>query len=149
MFSAGPSQVRSDLNHESGTVYDTNITRKSEIASVQLRYARDITPTGQGVLTRRQQLTLSASRALSERLNISLSGSQIKNDSLLLSNDFNFYGIRYNQIDTSLSWRWTPTWTVTLNAGHAEQRLEHSEGTAKRNYASLGLSWAGLSHSLH
>ncbi|HVY23369.1 MAG TPA: hypothetical protein VG962_08475 [Steroidobacteraceae bacterium] len=148
-FSAGPSQVRSEFSRESGTVYEFSLNRKSETSTLQLRLSRDITPTGQGVLTRRKQITLSATRSITQRLTATLNGSQVQNDSLLLFNSFNFYGVRYSDVNASLSWAWTPTCVVSLSAGHTEQRLDNSEAKARRNYVSLGVSWNGLTHTLH
>jgi hypothetical protein len=148
-ISAGPSKVKSGQSSESGTVYEIDINRKSETSQLQLKFGRDIEPTGQGVLTRRQQITLTASRDITERLSASVSSSLIKNDSLLLSNDLNFYGVRYTDTGISMGWKWTSTLGLSLNAGHAEQRLQNSDRTAARNYASLSLSWSGLTHTVH
>jgi len=148
-LSAGPSQVKSDFSKESGTVYEFNISRKAEISSLQLKLTRDITPTGQGTLSRRQQLSLTAYRDLTERINLSLTGSAIQSDTLLLSRNLNFYGVRYNDININLGWRWTPTVTLSITAGHADQRQQNVDQLAKRNYASLNLFWSGLTHTLH
>ena len=148
-FSAGPSRVRSEQSTESGTVYEVDINRKSETSILQLKLSRDIAATGQGVLTRRQQITLSASRDITERLSASVSSSLVRNDSLLLSNDLNFYGVRYTDSAVSMGWKWTPTITVSLSAGHAEQRLQSSDRMAVRNYAALSFTWSGLTHTVH
>ena len=148
-LSFGPSQVRSELSTESGTVYEFSINRKSELSSLQLKLARDITPSGQGVLTRREQFSLSASRALSERWNSGVNVSVIRNDSLLLSNSFNFYGVRYSDTSVNLSWRWTPQISLSLYGGHIEQRVQGADRTAARNYATLNLGWYGLGHTWH
>ena len=148
-LSYGPSSVRSERSNDQGTVYAVNISRKSATSNLQLAISRDITPTGQGVLTRRQQFTLSASRALSERLSTSITGILVKNDSQFLTNNLNFYGVRYSDLTANLSWNWTPTLTVSLSAGHSDQRIEQAARTAMRNHAALNITWSGLARTLH
>lgn len=143
----GPSRVRSQFGTEQGTLYQASVTRQSEISNIQLSIGRDITPTGQGVLTRREQVNLVFSRELAERLNLQLRANWIKNNNILLGYGFIYNQVRYSEVNASLNWRLTPTWTASLSGGHTEQSSQYVTGSATRNQVSLGVTWTGLAHS--
>lgn len=148
-ISAGPSRVQAPLSTESGTVYEFSLSRKSEISSLQLKVARDITPTGQGILARREQWILSASRDLTERLSSNIKVSSTRNDNLYLSYAVTARGVRYDELSSSISWRCTPRIVVGLNAGYTSQKLQDETRVVRRRYASLMINWLGAVHTWH
>jgi len=147
--SAGPSRVRSRFSAESGTVYEVSLTHKSEISDLQLKVSRDITPTGQGILARREQWLLGASRQWSERWSSGIKASSTRNDNLYLSYAIDVRGVRYDELNCNVSWRWTPQVTVTLNGGYAAQKLQDQSPVATRRYVSLLVNWLGATHTWH
>lgn len=146
-LSFGPSRVRSDVSSEQGTIYAASINRQSEVVTTQLSVSRDITPTGQGVLTQREQINLTFSKSLTERLSLGLSAASVKNSSFLLAYGITYDAVRYSDFSTSLSWQMAPTWTLSLSAVHTEQRAEADAHSAIRNQISLNVVWSGRAHS--
>jgi len=146
-ISAGPSRVQAPLSTESGTVYEFSLNRKSEISSLQLKVARDITPTGQGILARREQWILSASRDLTERLSGNIKVSSTQNDNLYLAYAVTARGVRYDELSSSIAWRFTPQIVIGLNAGYTSQKLQDESRVVRRRYASLMINWLGAVHT--
>lgn len=146
-LSFGPSRVRSDLSSEQGTIYAASVSRQSEVLTAQLSFGRDITPTGQGVLTQREQINVTLTRALTDRLSLGLSAASVKNSSFLLAYGITYDAVRYSDYSTSLNWQMTPTWTMSLSAVHTEQRAATDTHSALRNQIALNVAWSGRTHS--
>lgn len=147
-ISYGPSQVRTRNRSDRGTVYDAGVTRKSELSDLSLTISRDVTPTGRGSLTRREQMRLGLNQALGERWSSSWSVTAVRNRDLLPESGQTLSAVNYGDITGSLSWRMSPTWNLSLSAGYTQQRVDDGERTAERRHAALNISWNGLTRRL-
>lgn len=147
--SAGPSQVRTKTAVASGQEYSLKLTRKSELMTLDTAFNRDVTPSGYGLLSRRDRVQFVLSQPVSERwltrwLLTSVRTRNIGNDGAL---DFGI--LDYRDFTGYIGWRYSPTWTVSLSAGYARQQTQGSDSAAGRRHAALNISWNGLPHRLY
>jgi hypothetical protein len=143
-LSAGPAFVETDFADDSGMIFDANLRRQGERWNAGLRVGRDLSPTGRGVLTQRDQLALTADRRLTERLSASVLARWIRNQDLGIS----FLEVEYGRLDLSLSWRLAEHWHLALTAGAASQRPETRSQSAENYRTSLSIVWNGQTQSL-
>lgn len=147
--SFGPSQIRTQGRADSGTVYAGSVSHQSLLTTFNLSLSRDVTPNGFGLLSRREQLRLDASRALSERWTTDWSVTASRNQNMLPDGGIEQDRVAYADLTGNLHWRIAPTWTVTLAAGYSMQRVGTAQPSAERQHAALNISWNGPTRSLH
>lgn len=146
--SAGPSYVETAYGTDSGAVFKAELQRQRERWSFNVATSRDLTPTGRGVLTRRDQLGVSFKRRLTERLNGNASLRFVRNQDLLPRPGVAFQQVDYTRADVSLDWRFAQHWSLALAIGGATQSYETNTNDANNYQASIGIVWNGQAQSL-
>lgn len=98
-----------------GTVASADITHTTERGHVALSYSRQLVPYGTGVLAERQQLQLSGTYNLTEKLDIDASVLRIENNQSIV-----LLGIgrrSYTGTTLGLDWRAREAWKLRAEAG--------------------------------
>lgn len=148
VLSWGPSEIRSRTGTNRGSVYELSATRQSELFNTRAALKREVTPTGQGTLTRRDEASLGFYRALSERLSVNINGIWVRNRNVLSSGGLEVNALRYAAASAGAHWKLTPTWSVSTNIGYAQQRYSTADDTARRGQISFSVNWSGLTRTL-
>lgn len=146
--SAGPSYARSEVSSDDGMVFMADLQRRGERWTFSTSAGRDVTPTGRGALTRRDQLTVSASRWLAERISTSLTLRAIRNQELLTQSGGAGEELNYGRVDLRVQWRIAERWSLALGLGGATQNVQSRPDDAANYGASLSLVWNGQPQSL-
>lgn len=142
-MSAGPSYARSDVASDDGLVFQTDLQHQAERWTFTTSAGRDITPTGRGALTRRDQLSVAASRSLTERLSASLALRAVRNQELLTQSGGRGEELEYGRVDLRLSWRLAQQWSLALGLGSVTQKVASRRESADNHGASLSIVWNG------
>ncbi len=121
-IAAGPSRVRTDGRVSSGSIFSSSLTYQAERASFDTSLSRSIAPTGSGLQSRRDQLTLHANVRLFEHLTADASVAVVRSKELVPSFSFTVSDVRYSRAELSLSWALAPDWNLGVAAGRSEQR---------------------------
>lgn len=146
-LSAGPSTARSDERSDDGLVFQTDLQHRGELWTFTTTAGRDITPTGRGELTRRDQLSVAVSRALTERLSASAAVRGVRNQDLLTQTGRG-EELEYGRVELRINWRVAQEWSVALGFAGATQKLESRRDGADNYGASLSIVWNGQSQFL-
>lgn len=147
-LSGGPAYVDAEAGTDAGEVFDLDLTRQAERWNTSLRAGRDLTPTGRGVLTRRDKITLGVSRRLTEDVSAGVSTQWVRNQDLQNQPGRTFYEVEYQRVDANVSWRMSEHWSLALGASAATQRYDVVDRDADNHQVTLGLAWNGQPHSL-
>jgi hypothetical protein len=142
-ISAGPSVVEADSGSDNGSVFKLDLRRNAERWSFNTSAGRDLTPTGRGVLTRRDQVSFGASRKLTEFVSTGISIRGVRNQDLGAQRQVTFEEIEYGRIDVRVDWRVSQQWTVALGLAAATQSYESRPDSANNYRASLSIVWNG------
>jgi hypothetical protein len=140
----GPSQARSGGASRDGLAFHVEVTRTTETVSLSASLGRAVSQAGRGVLTERDDLSLSGTRRLSERSEVALSaGGTVSRDALpragLVAGD-----VRYGHAEVNLRRRLNDNWNVNLLLGYTMQRIGTSSAALARGVeAQLGFEWSG------
>jgi hypothetical protein len=151
-LAAGPILVESDEFRDDGVGYSASIERRAERSTLRAEWSRDVTPTGRGVLSKRERSALVAAANFSERASAELSAQWIENRDLIPTLGVLFGSVRYAQLHCGTRWRVTSTWSAT---GSLEWRWQESEdatsspGVARSYLVNLGIAWNGLQRSVN
>ncbi len=161
--SAGPSFVKSSRGTDNGFTALVEAKRTGELLNLDARVSRDLTPTGRGVLTTRDQALLSLYRPISERLisSISLLYQRTRdlttnpfgaNDYILIYcgtaascnlPSFAPYTVHYYSAEANLRWQFSPQWELSPFARYEEQDIYAASTRAHGYRVGLTLSWNG------
>lgn len=142
-MSAGPSYARSNAASDDGLVFQTDLQRHAERWTFTTSAGRDITPTGRGALTRRDQLSVAASRSLTEHLSASLALRAVRNQELLTQSGGRGEQLEYGRVEVRLSWRMAQQWSLALGLGSVTQKVKSRPEGADNHGASLSIVWNG------
>ncbi|MBB6091250.1 hypothetical protein HNQ60_000096 [Povalibacter uvarum] len=142
-LSAGPALVRNVYGDDVGGVFSVDISRRDETWNVFTRVGRDLTPTGRGVLTRRDQISFGTDRRLTERFKTGLTASWIRNQDLLPQPGTAFSEVTYGRLDLRADWRLAQSWSVALSLSGSTQEYDTRSGRAESYRALLSLVWNG------
>jgi hypothetical protein len=146
-LSVGPSQVRRTSGPvESGVIYDLNLSRNSETVGFSLDLNRDLTPTGRGLLSRRESINLSLRRQIDERWDVSLQVYGARSHNLLPHGGLEQDALTYASGTVGVAWKMSPTWQLSCSAGYSGQKTESEQPSATRRQARINFSWNGLRH---
>lgn len=146
--STGPAYVRTDNGTDNGAVFDLDLQYEGERWTANTNVARDLTPTGRGVLTRRDQVSAGFNRRITDRLSGGVLARWIRHQDLLPQPGVAFEEITYGRLDLRLDWRLAEHWSLALVAGGATQEYESRPGSAESYRASLSIVWNGQAQSL-
>jgi hypothetical protein len=148
-LSAGPSLVETDDGSDNDWVFDTDIKHQGERWSFTARGGRSQAPTGRGVLARRDELSLSLNRQLTERLSGNVGARWIRSeDSVPQRGAINTYEVDYGRLDLGASWRLSRDWSVALQLSGQTQDYELATERADGYRAVLSIVWNGQPQSL-
>jgi hypothetical protein len=129
-------------------VFKADLQRRGERWTLSTSAGRDVTPTGRGALTRRDQVAVSASRWLAEGISASLTLRAVRNQELLTQSGGIGEELDYGRVDLRVQWRMAEHWSVALGLGGATQRVQSRPDDAANYGASLSLVWNGQPQSL-
>jgi hypothetical protein len=146
-LSVGPAYVDAQLGQDSGAVFDADAERRGERWTWSAHVGRGLTPTGRGVLTKRDRAVLSFNRQFTQNVTGGASLQWVRNQDLLQQPGIAFAQVDYARVDLNLSWRCAEHWSVVLNLGGASQSYNTNDD-ADSYRASLGILWTGQQRSL-
>ena len=112
---AGGSARSLEGSRNTGTVAIVDFSHSSELGSVALDYSRQLVPYGTGVLAQRQQITLSGTYNLSEKIDVSTSVLRIDNNESVVY--LRLDRRSYTGVSFGLDWRPLETWKLRLEGG--------------------------------
>jgi hypothetical protein len=139
-LSGGPSWMRTGSRTARGSVFSASLLHQGERLSLDTSLGRSISPTGSGLLSRRDEASLRATFALTEHVNAAASVSAIRSREFIPQFGFKLSDVRYLRSELSLSWRISRDWSLGAGAGNSEQQLLN--GATGRNLdARMSLSW--------
>ncbi|WP_129779371.1 hypothetical protein [Peristeroidobacter soli] len=148
-LSAGPSTVETALANDTGWVFDGEIKRLGDRWSLTAAASRNQSPTGRGVLTRRDEAKLSFDRALTERLSASIAARWIRSEDLLPQQGrVKAYQADFAQLSMATSWRLSRDWSLSLQLTGNTQDFELATERANGYRASFNVLWNGQPQSL-
>jgi hypothetical protein len=150
-LSAGPSWVKTAIATQAGAVYDVALQHQGELLRLNAEASRTVTPTGRGLLTTRNQLTLTASRPFTERFTANLSGILSHTRDYTNAVNATPYTVHYYSALASLQWRLAPTWSLSLDLEDRRQTIPSASGNnnAAEGYrANLGIVWTAFPQRL-
>jgi hypothetical protein len=148
-LSAGPSMVETDAGSDRGLVIDSEIKRQGDRWSLTANAGRSQSPTGRGVLTRRDEVRLSFSRSLAERLSTTVGARWVRAEDLLPQQGGSItYQVNYARLDIGANWRVARDWSLSLQLSGNTQDYELATERANGHRASLNIVWNGQPQSL-
>ena len=129
----------------SGSSFDLTATYKSELGNISLSALRRLSPSSSGTVNEQDQINVSWSRSLSERLSLGISGRYIETTSA--NNDTNTKRENFN-ISPNLSWKVTPKASFKFDYKFRQQKVT-DQVTAEGNSVNLSFTydWQGYSVS--
>lgn len=148
-LAAGPSLVETDAGSDSGYVFNGELEREGDRWSLAASAGRSQSPTGRGVLTRRDEAKLSFRRALTERLSTNIDARWIRSEDLVpqLGGSVS-YEVEYGRLDIGASWRMSRDWSISLQLAGSTQDYELATERANGYRVALNVVWNGQPHSL-
>lgn len=147
-LSAGPTYVDAPAGQDTGAVFDADAQRRGERWTFNVHAGRNLTPTGRGVLTKRDRAALSVNRRFTTNVSAGASLQWVRNEDLLQQPGIAFAKVDYGRVELNLNWRWSEHWALAFSVGGAASR-DHRLDTEADNYnALLGIVWTGRQQSL-
>ncbi len=148
-LSAGPSMVETDFASDSGLVFGGELKRLGDRWSLTANAGRSQSPSGRGVLTRRDEAKLTFFRSVTERLSMTLAARWVRSEDLLPQQGRNVtYQADYAQLSVGGNWHLLRDWSLTLQVAGNTQDYELAPERANGYRASLSIVWNGQPHSL-
>ncbi|MFC4308000.1 hypothetical protein ACFPN2_02800 [Steroidobacter flavus] len=148
-LSAGPSTVETAIANDTGWVFDGEIKRLGDRWSLTANASRNQSPTGRGVLTRRDEARLTFNRTITERLSATVGARYVSSQDLLPQrNGVRTYQVDYAQLNLSANWRLARDWSVSLQLTGNTQDFELAAERANGYRASFNVVWNGQPQSL-
>ncbi len=122
-----------------GTNVSASATRKFELGTVSFSFVRSLTPYGNGFLVQRDQITVSASRALTPSLSLDVHALRVQNNdsTVRLGLDRRYY----NNGGVGLNWRLSETWTLRPELTTSWSPPLGSSHTVREWRAGLTMTW--------
>lgn len=142
-LSAGPSRVVRAGRHDAGQYAQLALTRKGERVLTSLSVARETSPSGRGVLDRRDRWSLEMSAPFSERTTAQVRVIRIRSREVVERFRFLDESLRYLSADASVTRRLTPELSATVSFGWRSQRRDLEPETAHGLRGGIWLQWSG------
>ena len=146
-LSAGPAYVDAEFGQDTGTVFDATAERRGERWTFNAQAGRGLTPTGRGVLTKRDRAALSFNHRFTENLSAGTTLQWIRNQNLLQQPGISFTDVDYARVDLNLNWRLGEHWSLAISVGSTTQSYDN-QNDAENYRASVGIVWNGQQRSL-
>jgi hypothetical protein len=144
---AGPSWVRRERgNTERGVVYNVDVERSFERSSFAFKAERSQSPSGLGLLSETDEVSLAWSMQLSERLSAGLNAGVSRRKDALPAFRVDIKEVTYGRADLNMSWRAAEHWALSASVGNDVQRADvepQGQDTARGYQARITLSWTG------
>lgn len=140
-IAGGPSKVKTDGRSTGGSVFNASLSRQGENFNLGLSMGRSNSPNGSGLLSRRDEIGLSAQLDLSEHVSAGAGLGFVRSKDLIPGFGFTVNDVRYTRVDASLSWGFARDWSLSVRAGSAEQELRASGARGRNLDARLVLAW--------
>jgi hypothetical protein len=140
-LTVGESARSLEGSRSAGTVAIVDFSHSSELGKVTLDYSRSLVPYGTGVLAQRQQITLSGTYNLTEKLDIDASLLRIDNsESIVL---LHLDRRSYTGSTFGLDWRPRETWKLRLEGATTRtQTFELVSIPVTEWHVDMTLTWA-------
>jgi hypothetical protein len=129
-----------------GFIFALNLSYATTVGSVSLAAQRNASPSGFGVLSERDAVQFSASRALSDRLNFGAAFDLYRNSSAVGA--ITFDARTYVDASVSLSWRCTETLTFTAHVLGDGARTQGTPGDVHGANVGFQALWSPNAHSI-
>lgn len=114
---------------QTGATGEVSLTRSGEYGNLEMALSRSVSPSGFGVLVRRDQWTYSQSYALTERIGASVLLRLQRDESLTaVRTDANRRAAR---LEWRLNFELTPEWSATLGIDYTRQRYDGDDEDAE------------------
>jgi hypothetical protein len=122
-----------------GTNVSASVTRKLALGSVALSYTRSLVPYGTGFLVERQQVTASATRALTPYLTADVAVLRVQNNqsTVRLGLDRPYY----DNAVAGLNWQLSETWSLRSQVSTSWSQPIHSAALVHEWRAGLTMTW--------
>jgi hypothetical protein len=110
--SIGGSRVQSQNFSHTSTTGTLSVSRSYALGSVALAYSRSLAPYGTGALVAREQVSLTATRSLTEKLDLSIAASRVQNGQVLDLPELIPQVQTYENAQLGLTWRPAERWNL-------------------------------------
>lgn len=123
-------------------VYGASLTRQFESGSIQLNVARDIIPSGFGLLIQTDRVTLSGSYKVSETLTASMDANgYLVTGATQRSSGGSFPEQRYASLSPKLAWKFLEWWKLEASYTYGRRDVDGFAAPATSNAAMLMLTY--------
>jgi hypothetical protein len=147
-LSVGPSRIKTRQRTDHGIVYAASFERSSPRANLAVSASRADSPSGSGVLTRRDDVSLAWSRQVAERTNVNVGLSAIRSSEVLSVPGVEPTDVRYLRLSAGVRRQLGEQWSVGLGATGSRQDFRQLDRKANGYEASFNISWSGRNHVL-
>jgi hypothetical protein len=140
----GATEVRSATTDHL-TTGALSLSRSYAWGNASVSYTRSLSPYGTGNLVQRQQFTVSASKALSDQLSVSLSLNRVQNGHVDVSPELGLppQVQTYDNAQLVWSWQFAEFWHLNAEADTTRtQALGFTNQTVQEWRAALSLAWS-------
>ena len=142
-LSAGPSWVQADAGEDTGWVLSSELHRRTERNDWSVSLARELTPAGRGLLTRRDNLSIGFVRQITEHTAAELYVRALNNQTLTPGFAINYDTVYYQQVEARLRWMLSPSWSLVASASAQRQSFSTNPDAASGSRALLNIVWNG------
>jgi len=147
----GPSFVSTTANTAGGSstahntiwLFGASLTKKFELTSIQVDVARNIAPSGFGLLVQTDRAGVMVSHNLTEALIASFNGSVYKTSTISSSSQAStqFPEQRYLSATPAIAWKFAEWWKVELSYSYRHREVDGSSNTASSNSTMFTISY--------
>lgn len=136
---AGMATTRVAFFEDEGPIYSVELAHQGELSRYVAKFDSEVTPSGYGVLVRRESISATTTRRLSERwtAGASVRGGRDEDFTPVGRPDVRTYG----RLELFASWRVRDRWTATFAVSAASQEYDRTDYEASTERAALSLSW--------
>lgn len=142
----GAARVQTATGTQTATTGSLDVSRSYSLGTLTLAYSRSLVPYGTGVLVDRQQLSLSASRGLTEELQLNASASWVSNGQPLgraPGGGLILEVQAYEAAQVGLTWQPAETWKLDADLAATRTRtIEEVSEPVHEWRAGISISWA-------
>jgi len=136
----GESARSLEGSRSTGTVANLDLSHSCELGKVQLDYSRQLVPYGTGVLAQRQQITLSGTYHLTEKVDVNASLLRIENSESVVY--LHVDRRSYTGVTFGLDWRPLETWKVRIEGDATRtQTFDTASIPVSDRRAAVSLTW--------
>lgn len=138
----GRSETESRGRSDAQQSYHAGLSWEGELSRLELSGSRDVEPSGRGVLVNADDLRVTWSRELGERLRLDSTLRASRREDLDITLRRNEY--RYGAFVTAISYRLDEAWTASLAGVYSRQEYERPTGLADGYRIGLNFNWRPL-----